>query len=129
MNNYGYTHNLHIVLVDKYDNIIKNADLLAEIYAEIADKSIQRKVRFLENDTDLFMYWTKVPIVDFDRNFIGDLFTTPIHSDAALYEITTNVLWEIEQNIKMRRPVSAATEEVDWRIMFHISRFLEKPSV
>ena len=124
MNNYGYSHNLHIVLVDKQDNILKNAELMAEIYAEIADKSIQRKVRFLGKDIDMFMYWKKVAIVDFDRNFIGDLCTTPIHSDAALYKLTTNVLWEIEQIIKMRRPVSAAAEE-DWKIMFHISKFLE----
>jgi hypothetical protein len=121
---YGYTHNLHIVLSDSDGNLISNPRLMSEIYEGFANKHIKRNVLFLGKSIELSMYWCQCPVTYFDKNFIGDLFTTPIHSDAALYEITTNVLWEIQQTIKERH-VALGGDEQDWKIMFHISKFLD----
>lgn len=123
------THNLHILIkstegfreqsiespdVNQYNNFI-----LDMVYDHIANVQICRNFMWRGQEVDTLIYWKKEQINDIERNFMGDLFTTSIHSDALQYELTKIALNEIENNIKKD------INNTKWKIIFHISKLLD----
>jgi hypothetical protein len=112
------SHNLHILIDSSYNNQINNI-LLEMIYKEIADKEITRNIIWLDKNIDTLIYWKKEKINEIESKFMGDLFTSPIHNDSLLYELTKLTLQEIEEKIKN------GLFYTEWKIIFHISKKLE----
>ena len=114
------THNLHILVNSFYKDDI-NKIILENIYEEIANKEIRKNILWMGKNIDTFIYWKKEQINEIEANFMGDLFTCPIHCDSLLYELTKDSLEEIEQKVKINLFYN------EWNIIFHISKKLTSP--
>jgi len=119
MNFLQHTHNLNIIIIDDYENVIINKQLLENIYNEIADKIIIKKGKFLNTNFEVQLLWNKLQLTDAESRFLGKLFIFSPYSDFVLYETTKIILQEIENKLKLK------TIQKNWKIVFHISRLLE----
>jgi hypothetical protein len=70
----------------------------------------------------MIVYWErlKTPLTILQKYFIGECFTNPILSDAALYEITRLLLLDTEEKLKLQYNLS-----INWHIEFYISKCLD----
>lgn len=109
------THNLHIIVKSNENETY----ILEKVYEKIADVSIYKNILWRGQQVESFVYWKKEIINDIEQNFMGDLFTTTIHSDALLYHLTKKIINEIENDIK------TIGEFTDFEIIWHISKLLE----
>lgn len=121
------SYNLKICLIDcragTAETILENDTLLDALYAEISDRIYTKRVNFLGNQLDMVVCWKRLPaeLNDIQKHFFGECFTTPVLSDAALYEITRLQLLEAEYKIKQRYP-----QFKSWRAEFLICCCVEE---
>jgi hypothetical protein len=114
----------------------KNRPIMTKIYEELADKAIEKSI-FVKDEisehlrktgkqissgrtVEAWMFWEKIFITEIERNFMGDLFTTSVHSDRVLFELTRQTIADIEKNVKVY------FHDPTIKIEFHISKLLDK---
>lgn len=116
------THHLKFCIVNAENgDIIKNDEIKQAFLNELCNKTLIRKMIFRGNEMELMVYWKTIqsPITNSHRYFVADCSTTPILSDEALYEITTKLLMEITDKIKLQFPIPE-----DWFIDYYMYKSL-----
>lgn len=138
MDDWKYSHNLNILIVDENNITIENKSLLQSIYDEFVNKNIFKKVEVFNEKYIIKLYWEKVDIQSkifnyapyfrdtnytfgsiSSHHFFSDLFIISAYSDNILHETTKKILYEIENKLKIE------TENKNWKIIFYISKLLE----
>jgi len=87
-----YTHNLKIILVDLSGNIVVDDDFLDEIKNALC-QSKTKKVEWNGQNLDVTIQWHRKDLNNLQKQFMGDLFTTPIYdSDKIIVNHTTQMI-------------------------------------
>ena len=97
-----YTHNLKIILVDISGNIVVDDDFLDEIKNALC-QSKTKKVEWNGQNLDVTIKWHRKELNNLQKQFMGDLFTTPIYdSDSIIVNHTTQMIscYDDSYNIK-----------------------------
>jgi len=124
-----FSHNMKIIILNyEKDQLYEHcAEILPKVYAEIANKVI-RKVEYWSGSAemeiskvDFAVLWHRKILSDYQKMFIGDLFTTSMVCDALLQSAMRRIIVEIQQKIKLEHP----DMDGNWRIVFHISKIAE----
>ena len=112
-----YTHNLIIRIVNFYNEIINNNELLNLIKNELIDKEIVQSITYNQNKIDHTLVWRKHELTKPYCFFVSNIFTnSPYLDDDINFEHIRLTLNDIERKLKK------ATD--NWTIVFYLSRTL-----
>jgi hypothetical protein len=112
-----YTHNLTIRIVNLYNEIINNNDLLNLIKNELIGKEIVQSITYNQSKIDYILVWKKHELKKPYCFFVSDIFTNSSCLDDDInFEHIRLTLNDIERKLKK------ATD--NWTIVFYLSRTL-----
>ena len=102
----SHTHNLKLLLVDSYGNIIEDETHLYEIKYIFTDPITHR----MDLDLNVTIQWNLKSLDRIQKHVMGDLFSCPIYEkDSIIYKHTQKTIDSINSK---------------YRILFYISRLV-----
>jgi hypothetical protein len=112
-----YTHNLTIRIVNSYNEIVNNNELLNLIKNELIDKELVYSIPYNKSKIDFTLVWRKHELKKPYCFFVSDIFTnSPYLDDDINVEHVKLTLNDIERKLKKTTD--------NWTIVFYLSRTL-----
>jgi hypothetical protein len=106
-----YSHNLKIILVDSNENIILDNDFLEDIKNTLC-QSNTTKVKYTNLDIDVTIQWHRKELTNIEKQFMGDLYSSPIYDIDSIIVNHTNQI------------ISKINNKSNYTIKFYISRLI-----
>ena len=104
-----YTHNLKIIMIDNDGNIVLDNEILDEIKNALCQTNT-KKVYWNGQNIDIILQWHRKELNNIQKQFMGDLFTTPI------YDFDSIIVNHVSQII--------SSAKHNYNIKFHMSRII-----
>jgi hypothetical protein len=117
---YAHTHNLHVIIVDGNDERVEDTAIRNRVYSVFVNQAVTKKINMNGTPIEVQLLWERVPLSKNQRLMMGDLFICSGYSDMVLYNATQKLLHDIEKSVKY------TTNQSDWKLVFHVSKLLER---
>jgi hypothetical protein len=101
-----YTHNLKIIMIDNDGNIVLDNEFLDEIKNALCQTNT-KQMQWNGKNIDIILQWHKKELNNIQKQFMGDLFTTPIYDfDSIIVNHTSQVISSAKHNYNIHFYIS-----------------------